>query len=74
MGRDCYHTNLTVRNTLMRKQTGLDSDPAIFDNDAEVSIRFTQRMPKDWTSNGSSLGPVVIFDDYSWAPTFDISN
>ena len=71
--RDRYHTNITVRNTLMRNQTGLESDPPIFDEGADINIRFTRRMARDWGA-GCTLGPVIIYDDYSWAPIEDINN
>lgn len=71
--RDYYHTNLTVRNSLMQSQTGISSDPEVFEAGSDVNIRFTRRMARDWGA-GCTLGPVIVNEDYSWAPIEDISN
>lgn len=69
--REFTHTNTTIRNTTMLKQSLTSAVP--FDSTADVSIRFTKRMTQDWGS-GCTLGPIIVNEDYSWAPLEDISN
>jgi len=69
--REFTHTNVTIRNTTMLKQSLTPAVP--FDSTADVSIRFTKRMTQDWGS-GCTLGPIIVFEDYSWAPAEDIAD
>ncbi len=59
---DGQHTNVSVRGCVFNKQT-IDKFP--FDDYSDIEIRFTDRMGSDWGA-GCSLGPIEIFDDYTW--------